>query len=413
MSSRLFDKSNYLPKTIETYEILSAYYVDIFYNHLYTEAKKLRAQSSVGSVTEGYKHTLTAFLKGLNNPKLYKKSLIGIHHYFMNIGIVSITFTKCVNRITSEFVPTDYFSSLSSTQKMGVLRKVISQSIRRFIRKIVDEHMAMIIDNHKDRDNVRILQDVLIDCFIWEREGMYQLFIEKQTTSKSNGVDVRIAEKMQAEIKKLVKEKYEQKKQISLLTKLCHGQKQKIHHFQRINEHLRKQIQSVNTQLEESRHEKKALVSTANSTFINRSQESMFKNSPPATHMRASESRFFTDVSQQDRYSKRSVFDGIKNEQAAEQTADLVENVVSTHVDEPREETNIPELKLPTPNASGTNDESDDSLCISDDDGQFIEVNDGNIRNIVHGDNEYLQHIKDTRVFNDKMDTGTTLDDFS
>ena len=35
------------------------------------KAKKIKANGSVPSITEGYKHTLNAFLKSLENPKLY------------------------------------------------------------------------------------------------------------------------------------------------------------------------------------------------------------------------------------------------------------------------------------------------------------------------------------------------------
>ena len=85
MENRILDRSNYSQKTMENFEIMSAYYIDIFYNHLYNEAKKLKAGGTVSSITEGYKHTLNAFLKSLSNPNLYKKSLSGLHHYFITI----------------------------------------------------------------------------------------------------------------------------------------------------------------------------------------------------------------------------------------------------------------------------------------------------------------------------------------
>jgi hypothetical protein len=219
--SGILDRHKYSPKTIENFEIISAYYIDIFYNHLYLEAKKLKINGKVASITEGYKHTLNAFLKSLNNPKLYKKSIVGIHNYYITIGYASISFSKCVDKLTKEFVPSDYYNSLTVTQKMGVLRMVINQAMKVFIRKIVDEHMIKIIDYHKEVDNVRILQDELIDCFILEREGMYQRFIAENTkTNKNETVNRLLAEKMQQEIKRLIKEKYEQQKNILVLKKL-------------------------------------------------------------------------------------------------------------------------------------------------------------------------------------------------
>ena len=59
--------------------------------------------------------------------------------------------------------------------------------------------MVKIIDFHKEADNVRILQDELIDCLILERESMYQRFIAENTkTNKNETVNRLLAEKMQS-----------------------------------------------------------------------------------------------------------------------------------------------------------------------------------------------------------------------
>jgi hypothetical protein len=220
MDERMFDRKNYPQKTLENFEIMSAYYVDLFYNHLYIEAKKYKANGTVPSITEGYQHTLNAFLRSLSNPKLYKKSLIGLHNYYTVVGFGSISFAKCIDKLTHEFVPTDYYDSLTSTQKMGVLRMVINQTIKDFIRKIVTDYMSKIIDYHTEVENVRILQDEFINILILAREGMYQRFIAVQThTNKNETVNRLLGERMQVEIKKLIKEKYEYQKQIILYKK--------------------------------------------------------------------------------------------------------------------------------------------------------------------------------------------------
>ena len=35
MNERIFDRNNYKKKTLDTFEILAAYFVDIYYNHVY------------------------------------------------------------------------------------------------------------------------------------------------------------------------------------------------------------------------------------------------------------------------------------------------------------------------------------------------------------------------------------------
>lgn len=233
MSTHMLDRRQYDPKMLTNVEVMSAYFVDLFYNHLYFEGKKLKVNGSVASVTEGYKHALNAFIKSLSNARLYKKAVIGIHQYFMNYtSFTTISFAKCVDRLASNFVPTDYYSSLNNTQKMSILRLVINQAVKNFTKKVVNEHLGKIIDNHKETDNVRLLQDELIDCFLLEREGVYQRFVATQTKTNTNEtVNRLIAEKMQKEIKKLILEKIQLKKENAALRKIILKNSQAIERY--------------------------------------------------------------------------------------------------------------------------------------------------------------------------------------
>jgi hypothetical protein len=220
--SRMLDRNQYDPRMITNVEIMTAYFVDIFYNHLYFEGKKLKASGNVVSVTEGYKHALNAFIKSLSNPKLYKKAVIGIHQYFLNYtSFTTISFAKCVDRIAANFVPVDYYASLDNTQKMSILRLVINQAIKTFTKKVVNDHLAKIIDNHQEADNVRLLQDELVDVFLLEREAVYQRFISSQTHTRTDEtVNRLVSEKMQHEIKNLILEKIQLKKENEALKKI-------------------------------------------------------------------------------------------------------------------------------------------------------------------------------------------------
>jgi hypothetical protein len=210
---RILDRSQYTKKTLDTFEIISSYFVDIYINHLYLEAKKFKTDKRVKSITEGYKHTLNAFIQGIDNPKLYKKTLLGIHNLFVASGF-NITFSECIQRINQEFIPVDYYESISKTQQVAILKLVINQSNKEFIEKIVRKFLVMIIDNHDDVDNIRILQDEFIDILMLERENLYNKFIITKTKSKSGGEGVSpvLVEKMKNEIKSLCKEKYDLKK---------------------------------------------------------------------------------------------------------------------------------------------------------------------------------------------------------
>lgn len=425
MENRLFDRHNYSSKTIENYEIMSAYFVDIFYNHLYTEAKKLKVNGAVGSITEGYKHTLNAFLKGLTNPNLYKKSIIGIHHYFITIGFASISFSACIDKLTKEFIPTDYFNSLTSTQKMGVFRMVINQSVKNFIKKIVDEHMVKIIDHHQEKDNVRLLQDDFIDCLILEREGMYQRFIATQTkTNKNETVNRLLAEKMQNEIKRLVKEKYEQQKQLVYLKKAYLSKKESENKLNELVNELKGQISSLQSKQSAPVTEKESFTGTYGK-FNNLVQP---KNSPQPSSDDEDYPRAKSYKSDSDEPDdKKEVYTTVKpqsfNFQPVKPQTVNRPSVTNTPSIKPQlvksQSANNQLVKSQSANDQPVKPQSTTNKSVisvdveSEEESNFIEVNSENIVKVLQGDNEILENLKDSDLFNINMDSGTTLDDFA
>ena len=422
MENRMLDRSNYSQKTMENFEIMSAYYIDIFYNHLYNEAKKLKAGGTVSSITEGYKHTLNAFLKSLSNPNLYKKSLSGLHHYFITIGFASISYSKCIDRITCEFVPTDYFNSLTFTQKIGVLRLILNQSMKSFIKKIVDEHMTKIIDYHKDVDNVRILQDDFIDCLILEREGFYQRFVASQTTTNKNEtVNRLLAEKMQVEIKRLVKEKYDQKKQILLLKKAYIQKKESENKLNEIIGELKNKIETLesdkghstqnnirNNESDAPRYIQNRSVSNSNIFGQNQTQNQTTIQNPNQTSNQNQTPNQNTQLKSNENFINTNTNKQIPNKLNLHTT--VSDNISSNQNSYKKQlstnSTNV--LKTPV-KLENSYDESSDS---DNEDSSFIEVNSGNFSHILNGDSEVLQNLRDSDTFNNMMDEGTTLDDF-
>jgi hypothetical protein len=225
---RILDKSTYNRKTLETFEMVAAYYVDLFYNHLYFEAKKLRNDKVVSSVTEGYKHALSSFLQGIEDPKLYKKSLLAMHTFFVENGFASLTFTQCTERVTIEFIPEDYYDSVLNSKKNSILRIVLNGVNKNFILKLVNNYLGMIIDHHNEPDNTRILQDEFIDLLLIEKESMYKRFVVGKTASGGFSKKNEIMESMQKEIKRLFAEKYESRKLASKLKKIIIAKEEQI-----------------------------------------------------------------------------------------------------------------------------------------------------------------------------------------
>ncbi len=214
VDERIFDRSRYSSQMIRDLDIMSVYFVDVIYNYLYDEAKKLKIEGKTHSVTEGYKHALDAFISALGkNPKLYRKALSGIHEKFLEYSAQAMTFPQCMTRITKHFIPEDYYSSLADGEKMSILNLVINQAIKELVMKIVKSYIVKIIDYHSEGSNVSLLKEELIDLFIYERMGVYTRFMSKKTvTNKTAGVSAALLERMQGEIKRLITEKIDLEK---------------------------------------------------------------------------------------------------------------------------------------------------------------------------------------------------------
>lgn len=250
-SSRILDRTAYDRRTIITYEMIAAFYTDMFYNHLYFEAKRIKNDGNVSSITEGYKHTLNAFLQGMSDPKLYKKSLLGMHTYFIDNGFRTLTFSQCIDRIIIEFIPDDFIDSITSAKKSSILHLVLSNVTTNFIYKIISSYLGMIIDNHKEADNARVLQEEFIDLLLIERNNMFKKFIGG--SSKRKTIDISIIEDMQKEIKAHLSEKYNLKKNITDLKKVILFKESKYNQALEKIQELTDKINDLQNELEESK----------------------------------------------------------------------------------------------------------------------------------------------------------------
>jgi hypothetical protein len=217
-NSKLLDRSAYSATTMSTYQLLSSYIVDVYYNHLYIEAIKMKndASNPVTSITEGYKHAVLAFLSAIDNKsKTYKarhyaQLLKGINEYFTTwTSFSTLTLSDCINKIVTEFVPSDFFESLNKDQRRNILRVVLTSGIRGFSEVVIKDFLTIIIDNHKEQSNIHALKERMVDLFIIERDGFYNKFLLTKIGKTSETVDKSLALKMQREIKGLLKDKKE------------------------------------------------------------------------------------------------------------------------------------------------------------------------------------------------------------
>jgi hypothetical protein len=205
----MFKRGNYSKRALSTFEIVGSFIVDLYYNHFYQEAKRIRIEGRVESVTDGYKHAIKAYLNSFENPDSYRKTIIGIHkYYYTTTRFSSISFSECVNEIVKHFIPEDFFDSTTNQQRDGILRMVLMNSVKQFSSDVLCSNLLdTLIDNHGESSIVRQMQDKMVQALMFEREKMFQKIFNVSNKPKDGG-DFTIVMKMKTEMVKLVKENH-------------------------------------------------------------------------------------------------------------------------------------------------------------------------------------------------------------
>jgi hypothetical protein len=174
----MYAASNYPDSTIDTFELLGSKVVGVFYNHIYEKAKELHTSGRTPSTTEAYKLTMQSYLQHFKNEKLYKKSVMNIYEHFNHYSPVPmLRYSDFVDTVTREFVPTDYWTGLSSQQKDRILLIALEDSYTKMgAHMIKPEGLRRVIDEHSNKENLKYFQDLMMQVLIEERENLYQRF---------------------------------------------------------------------------------------------------------------------------------------------------------------------------------------------------------------------------------------------
>jgi hypothetical protein len=209
INGRMLDESAYSTETLNTFGFISQYFVDLFYNRLYFQAIRFFRNKEVKTVTDGYLLSLDSFLQQINNDdsKLYRELVYGIYNTFQTFGFKGISYQNCIDKITKEFTPSDYWSVLSADDKSELLTRIINVSCNAMIKKIINQRLSDVIDNHNNAENGNEWQDDFIQILSIEREKMYHEFINVKTNNGGGGGNNKFIDGLKEEITRLIKDK--------------------------------------------------------------------------------------------------------------------------------------------------------------------------------------------------------------
>ncbi len=212
-------------KIISLLDVAGSTIVDIFYNHMYDRAIAMKEKSD-HNITDCYRSAIVEYVKSSNSTDFYKVLMNSIHYYTKVSTIYhNISLVNCIDLYASLFVPDVYIQSLTEKQKNDILSMVLRETIKEFSNELLSTHLSIIIDEHQDDTNVKVLQDVILRELIKHRDQSYMRFVQcekkkepakapKATKKKSVVVGSNQTQKAMTKLTRLYKDSIDEKSKL-------------------------------------------------------------------------------------------------------------------------------------------------------------------------------------------------------
>lgn len=211
LKSKILQRHHYSARTLSVFQVVAAYFTNIYYDYLYIEAQKAKANGQWPTVTLSYRHACNAFLTAIDytSKKHYKvenytQLLMGITEHFKEFTTFStMSINECIDKMVREFVPEDFFATTDRDTRRNIIRNVLTSLIRAITASVATEFLVPIIDAHDDEENAPALLERIVDLLLYEREMMYQKFMNGGRPERA---ERNIAERVTQDNKKLLAE---------------------------------------------------------------------------------------------------------------------------------------------------------------------------------------------------------------
>ena len=183
-SVKILERHHYSDRTLSVFQVVAAYFTNIYYNHLYIEAQKAKAEGHWDTVTLSYRHACNAFLTAIDytSKKYYKvenytQLLMGITEHFKKYTAFStMSINECIDKVIKEFIPSDFFATTDRDTRRNIIRNILTGLIRNITALCTTDFLVPIIDHHKDKENAPAILEKIVDLLLYERELMYHKF---------------------------------------------------------------------------------------------------------------------------------------------------------------------------------------------------------------------------------------------
>ncbi len=197
-----------------TIAILSRNAANAFYNTIYASSKQdIRGDVSI---TDIYLSKVRKYVMGMKTyPECYKYVVDGLYRDFLTQSSVgSSTFSRFVDKVLENFIPPEYHSALSGTQKDEMLSAIVCDlfsGLGSFVTR--PEILRGVIDGRTGTAVPQFLVSEASRILATKKAAIHHMIIEKSSQSKEF-ISNDVADSMREEIAKLTDENVRMKRDL-------------------------------------------------------------------------------------------------------------------------------------------------------------------------------------------------------
>jgi hypothetical protein len=248
MAHPIIKRENYNTACLSTFEILSAYIADMFYNKFYSESINYMNSKKSPSITAGYQVIINSYVNAIKNPENMQKIVRALNTYYQAYSnYSSMTFKDFINSVIIHLVPDKFHNDMSDDNKYKTICKIVSNVLVETMLYISEGYINNIIDNHNEKNGMH-MKDHIVNLFLIEREKLFSSLIKGMSAPMvPRDVVEKLQQNYQSTIRRL-NEKLQQNNNaanVQLLNKinaLYLNYKKKCEELTTENVDLRKQI---------------------------------------------------------------------------------------------------------------------------------------------------------------------------
>lgn len=195
----LVNKANYNQKVLSTFNVVSAYFADTFYNHIYlTALDRCRSSNINSSLTDEYKACIRDYSVHINDAERLKSVIIGLHEYYRtHTRYSTITLADFIDELLKNFVPEEHYNAMNLSEKNFFTTRIITNIAKNICKHVLQmDILRNIIDFHSHTVNTQKLVSAIIQIQIDQRESMYVDFVNSLDKGKNDKVDKKFVEKI-------------------------------------------------------------------------------------------------------------------------------------------------------------------------------------------------------------------------